>query len=487
MDTILVVDDESDIHYSFTRNYTSLGWKLIFASSGEEALKTIAKDRPAAIVMDVRMAGLSGLDTLKKIRSTDSHLPVIIMTAHGTTQTAIEAMKHGAFDYVSKPFDVERMQSLILSALKASRDMKEKVSYQPLLQSEEYDEGIIGKTQAMQEVYKIIGQVSESDIPVIITGETGTGKELVARAIVQHSKRANHPFLAINCAAIPENLLESELFGYEKGAFTGATERRIGKFEQCHTGTIFLDELGELPISTQAKLLRVLQEGEISRLGSNQNIKINIRVIGATNQDLEKKVKDKSFREDLYYRLNVVRIQLPPLRERLQDVPLLVEYFLKRLQKRNGGKAKHISKEALEKMLNYRWPGNVRQLQNVVERAYVICNTESIGPNHILIQEQSDAGRPNLSEPARNKSPLEHSAPASGELNLDRALEIIFAEAEKNPKLELLPYVERELVKFALAKTQGNHVQAAKLLGITRATLRKRVEKFGIKRELNIS
>jgi len=478
MDTILVVDDEEDIHYSFRRNFNTIGWNLLFASSGEEGLKSIAKNPPSVVVMDVRMAGLSGLETLKKIRETLSHLPVIIMTAHGTTQTAIEAMKYGAYDYLSKPFDVERMQQVILSALKASRDMREKVSYQPLLQKEEYDEGIIGKTPPMQDVYKIIGQVSESDVPVIITGETGTGKELVARAIVQHSKRANKPFLAINCAAIPENLLESELFGYEKGAFTGATDRRIGKFEQCDTGTIFLDELAELPIATQAKLLRVLQGGEFSRLGSNQTIKINVRVIAATNQNLEKKVQEKTFREDLYYRLSVVRIQLPPLRDRLADLPLLIEYFLQRLQKQEGAKQKHISKEALEKLKTYDWPGNVRQLQNIIERAFVICNSETIGTKHIAIEESKESKKEIFKQ-------APELAPSSS--TLEQALEIIFREAEENPKLQLLPHIERELVKYALAKTQGNHVRAAKLLGITRATLRKRVEKFGIKRELNIS
>ncbi len=475
MSTVLVIDDEGDIHYSFQRNFSTVGWNLLFASSGEEGLKVIAKQSPSVVVMDVRMAGMDGLETLKQIRQSYAHLPVIIMTAHGTTQTAIEAMKYGAFDYLIKPFDVERMQQVINQALKASHDMREKVSYQPLLQSEEYDEGIIGKTEAMQKVYKLIGQVSGSDVPVMITGETGTGKELVARAIVQHSLRTNQPFLAINCAAIPENLLESELFGHEKGAFTGATERRIGKFEQCDKGTLFLDEIGEMPMATQAKLLRVLQEGELVRLGSNQTIQVNVRFIAATNQELEKSVAAKTFREDLYYRLNVVRIHLPPLRERTEDIPLLVEYFLKRLSKRKGSPPPSITRDVLDAIAAHRWPGNVRELQNIIERAFVVCKANTITSKD-LFQDAAPSDKPPAPSLA---APSEHP--------LDDALDMLFEEARRDPKLKLLPWCERMLITRALSKTHGNQVQAANMLGITRATLRKRVEKFGIKREFSAS
>jgi len=479
MDNILVIDDEEDIHYSFQRNFAALDWRLSFASSGEEGLKSIGRNLPSVVVMDIRMAGLDGLETLKKIRHSHTHLPVIMMTAHGTTQTAIKAMKHGAFDYLIKPFDVERMQRVISSALKASRDMHEKVSYQPLLQSEEYDQGIIGKAHAMQEVYKLIGQVSGSDVPVTITGETGTGKELVARAIVQHSQRADKPFIAINCAAIHENLLESELFGHERGAFTGATERRIGKFEQSDTGTIFLDEIAEMSLATQAKILRAMQDGEISRLGSNQVFRVNARFIAATNQDLEKCVADKKFREDLYYRLNVVRIRLPTLRDRLEDLPLLVDYFLQRLARHRGGPAQQITRESLKRLAEHRWPGNVRELENTIERASVVCVSNTIGLGHILLEERQAGGTP----PPSADSSSSQTCP----LELEPALETLFREVERDPSLKLLPFAERQLITRALAKTQGNHVQAAKLLGITRATLRKRVEKFGIKRQLNIS
>lgn len=473
MDTILVIDDEEDIHYSFQRNFALLGWNMKFASSGEEGLKMILKEPPSVVVMDVRMGGMSGIETLQKIRKNHTHLPVLIMTAHGTTQTAIEAMKSGAFDYLIKPFEVEKMQQLILSALKASRDMREKVSYQPLLKKEEYDEGIIGKTEAMQQVYKLIGQVSQSDVAVMITGETGTGKELVARAIVQHSSLAHKPFIAINCAAIPENLLESELFGHEPGSFTGATERRIGKFEQCHGGTIFLDEITEMPLSIQAKLLRVLQEGEITRLGSNQSIKVSVRCLAASNQDLEKIVAAKQFRQDLYYRLNVVRIRLPALRDRVDDIPLLVDYFIQRATKRKGSRSNpHITSEALQKLCAHRWLGNVRELQNTIERAVLMCASGNIEAKNLILEDPKNDHR---------------QTKGSHDTGLESAIDTLFHEATKDPRFKLLPYAEHMLIRHALIQTQGNQLKAANMLGITRATLRNRMEKFGITKELKIS
>ncbi len=320
MEKILVVDDDADIRRAFRRNLESDVLKVVEAGSGEEAIRQVAVERPDLIMMDIRMGATNGLDTLHKLRSLDPKLMIIMMTAYGTTQTAIEAMKHGAYDYVLKPLDVPKLKALIEQALQSARAMRQVVSYQPLLSKEDYAEGIIGKSEPMQQVFKLIGQVSQSDATVLVTGESGTGKELVARAIYHHSKRADQPFLAINCAAIPENLLESELFGHERGAFTSAVERRIGKFEQCDGGTIFLDEIGDMPLATQAKVLRVLQNGEFQRVGGNQTLKVDVRVIAATNRDPEKHVAQKKFREDLYYRLNVVRIHLPPLRERRDDI-----------------------------------------------------------------------------------------------------------------------------------------------------------------------
>jgi two-component system nitrogen regulation response regulator GlnG len=473
-EAILIVDDDKDIHYSFKRNFDSLGCPLLFASSGEEALKLVARKAPAIVVMDVRMAGLGGLETLKRLHRSHPCLPVIIMTAYGTTQTAIDAMKDGAFDYVIKPFEVPRMQGLIEAALKASRDMNERVSYQPLLQKEEYDQGIVGKSASMQEVYKRIGQVSSSDVPVMITGETGTGKELVARAIVQHGARAGRPFLAINCAAIPENLLESELFGHEKGAFTGATERRIGKFEQCDTGAIFLDEIGDMPLAVQAKLLRVLQDGEIARVGSSQSMKVNVRFLAATHQDLDEMVRNKTFREDLFYRLNVVRIHLPPLRERMEDLPLLIDYFLTRHVRKSDGPSKRISREALERLQAHPWPGNVRELENLILRAAVLSSSTAIGAQDLVLEEETSC----RSTPAGAKRKTSD--------DLEEALDVLFRKAASDPKFKLIAATERMLVTRALALAKGNHVQAAKLLGITRATLRKRIEKFGIRCEVKV-
>src|SRR2546425_1191572 len=375
MDKLLLIDDEADVQYSFRRIFDSPEIELTAASSGEEGLKLIAKVKPDLVIMDVRMGGMTGLETLRRIRETNAKLPVIMMTAYGTTQTAIEAMKLGAYDYLLKPFDVPKLKQIIAAALKAARDMKEVVSYQPLLESEDYDLGIVGRSEGMQQVFKLIGQLAASDATALITGESGTGKELVARAIYSHSERSEKPFLAINCAAIPENLLESELFGHEKGAFTGAAAQRIGKFEQCNHGTIFLDEIGDMTAATQTKILRVLQSGTFERVGGNQPIQVEVRVIAATNKPLEEAVADREFREDLFYRLNVVRVQIPPLRERKKDIPLLVNYFLRKFSAKTP---KSIAAEALSLLEQYHWPGNVRELENVIRRALVVAKGEAI-------------------------------------------------------------------------------------------------------------
>src|SRR4051794_39388830 len=378
MDKSLLIDDEADVQYSFRRIFDSPEIEIATASSGEEGLKLIPKFKPDLVMMDVRMTGLSGLETLRRLRQTDAKLPVIIMTAYGTTQTAIEAMKLGAYDYVLKPFDVPKLKSLVFNALEAARAMKKVVSYQPLLESEDYDIGIVGRTDGMQNVFKLIGQLAMSDATALITGESGTGKELIARAIYGHSKRNEKPFLAINCAAIPENLLESELFGHERGAFTGATNQRIGKFEQCNGGTLFLDEIGDMTPATQTKILRVLQSGTFERVGGNQPIKVDVRVIAASNKPLEQAVAARQFREDLFYRLNVVRIHIPPLRERREDIRLLVNYFLTKFAKDQAGAPRSIAPGVLKALEKFHWPGNVRELENIVQRALVMSKGEAI-------------------------------------------------------------------------------------------------------------
>src|SRR3954468_15590546 len=487
MDKLLLIDDEADVQYSFRRIFDSPLVEIATANSGEEALKTIPKFKPDLVLMDVRMGGMTGLETLRRIRQIDGRLPVIMMTAYGTTQTAIEAMKLGAYDYLLKPFDVPKLKQIVLSALKAARDMKEVVSYEPLLETEDYDLGIIGRTEPMQQVFKLIGQLSASNATALITGESGTGKELVARAIYHHSQRADKPFLAINCAAIPENLLESELFGHEKGAFTGASGQRIGKFEQCNNGTIFLDEIGDMTLATQTKILRVLQNGTFERVGGNTAIKVDVRVIAATNKPLEEAVAKKEFREDLFYRLNVVRVAIPPLRDRRGDIRLLVNYFLKKFARAQNQRPKSISNDALATLDHYGWPGNVRELENIVQRALVVAQGDAILSSNLPRDLFGPAASGKAAPPAEGSVPgTDVAPPLAGSQDLPSLARALFQWARKESKLKLIPAVERELIIHALVETHGNQVQAAKLLGITRATLRKRVDKFQIKQELAI-
>jgi nitrogen regulation protein NR(I) len=466
MDTILVADDEADIRRAFQRILESSERRVVEAADGAETIRMVAQERPDLVVMDIRMGTTNGLDTLKKLRELDPKIMVIMMTAYGTTQTAIEAMKLGAYDYILKPFEAPKLKEMIDAALKAARDMKQVVSYKPLLNKEDYAEEIIGRSEPMQKVFKIIGQVSQSDATVFITGESGTGKELVARAIYHHSQRSNRPFMAINCAAIPENLLESELFGHERGAFTGAAEKRIGKFEQCDTGTIFLDEIGDMPLPTQTKILRVLHDGEFQRVGGNQTIRVDVRVIAATNRDPEELVREKKFREDLFYRLHVVRIEMPSLRDRRGDIPLLVDYFLRRKS------TKAMSDAAMDLLKSHPWPGNVRELENAVERAAVLARGATI-----MVEDLAN----DIREPRATTI-----APGEVDGTIDEAVAKLMAYARKDPKLGLIAVMERELIARALKETAGNQVKAAKLLGITRATLRKRIEKFGIERRLEV-
>jgi len=481
MSKLLLIDDEADVQYSFQRIFDSPDIELTTASSGEEGLRLISKLKPDLVLMDVRMGGISGLETLRRVRQMDSKLLVILMTAYGTTQTAIEAMKLGAYDYLLKPFDVPKLKELVTNALKAARDMKQVVSYEPLLESEDYELGIVGRSQAMQQVFKLIGQLAASDATALITGESGTGKELVARAIYHHSTRNGQPFLAVNCAAIPEQLLESELFGHERGSFTGATTQRVGKFEQCNHGTLFLDEIGDMTPATQTKVLRVLQSGTFERVGGNQPITVDVRIIAATNKPLERAVATRQFREDLFYRLNVVRVQIPPLRERRDDIPLLVNYFLQKFAREQKTSPKSVASGVGRALEKYHWPGNVRELENVIRRALVMAKGDAILPGD-LPPEVTGQGVPAGGTTAS-------SAAVQGEGNASEIVLLarqLFQWARRDPSLKIIPSVERELVIQALKEAGGNQVHAAKLLGITRATLRKRVEKFGIQRELEI-
>jgi len=384
-------------------------------------------------------------------------------------------MKYGAFDYILKPFPIPQMKELVQKAITLRKLMKEGVSYASEPDQQKEEEQIIGSSPKMQEIYKVIGQVAPSDVTVLLRGESGTGKELMARAIYQHSLRSNQLFLPINCAAIPDTLLESELFGHEKGAFTGASSRRIGKLEQCQGGTIFLDEIGDMSLSTQAKLLRILQEKSFERLGGRETIRVDIRFIVATNKDLEEAISKGEFREDLYYRLNVVSIKIPPLRERKEDIPALVSYFLRKFNRELKKRVVGITPGAMEKISFYGWPGNVRQLENVLKRAMLLCQGEWILDDQLLleVEERRESGE------VRDRRTFEN------------LVDSLFAELTGDPLaqegLDMVSAIEKGLIIRALQKTNGNQVQAASLLGINRSTLRGRMDRYHIKKEILVS
>jgi nitrogen regulation protein NR(I) len=490
--SVLIIDDETDVHYSFRRLLEKEPLEILSAESGDEGIRLARKSPPDLVVMDIRMGRQSGLDTLKELRQMNPKQVVIMMTAYGTSQTAIEAMKRGAYDYILKPFDIPQLKNLMFEALSAARAMKQIVAFPTKLNAEESGQTIVGNSPAMQQVYKLVGQVAPTSTTILITGESGTGKELVARAIFQNGSRVNKPFIAINCAAIPENLLESELFGHEKGAFTGALAQRIGKFEQCDGGTLFLDEIGDMPMTTQTKILRVVQEGEFSRVGHNQSIKTDVRIIAATNKDLWHAVQRKEFREDLFYRLNVVRLNLPPLRDRTTDVPLLVAYFINKFRLKQPSGPSQIAEEALAAIQLYAWPGNVRELENCIQRAMVLASGNTITlsnlPEEIARGTHAAAAAPVEASHAASPvaAPIAEAGAPPGKTEFAQAVEALFNFARTDKHFKLLPAAERELIVRALAETSGNQVQAAKLLGVTRATLRKRIDKFGIQKRMAI-
>src|SRR5512136_1643950 len=394
MERILIVDDDQSMRYSLNRMLEGQGLQLSLAKNGIEALERFAQDQPDLVVMDIKMPGRSGLEVLREIKERDPKALVILMTAFGTTETAIEAMKYGAFDYILKPFDIPQMRGLVERALEVSRMMKKIVSLPDREKAEAAEETLVGSSAAMQQTYKMIGQVAPTEVTVLLRGESGTGKEMVARAIYHHSRRGDKPFLPVNCAAIPETLLESELFGHEKGSFTGALTRRIGKFEQCHGGTLFLDEIGDMTPATQAKILRVLQDKQFERLGGSERITVDVRLIVATNKDLEKAIREGTFRQDLYYRLKVVTLQLPPLRDRKEDIAELVRYFLQRFRADINREVGDISPRALEKLMRYHWPGNVRELENAVKRALVIAKGHTLLAEDFLLEGADDGMGP---------------------------------------------------------------------------------------------
>ena len=459
---VLLIDDEKNMHYSFKRLFSNENIEFTSCYDGEEGLKAVTQGRWDLVITDVKMPLMDGLTLLQKAKSENPKVLFIVITAHGTTDTAIEAMKFGAYDYILKPFDNEKLKELVLRAVQESRNMRDVVEVSPVSEEISYDKDvIIGNSPQMQEIYKIIGQVANKEVTVLITGESGTGKELIARAVYSHSLRKDKIFSVVNCAAIPENLLESELFGHEKGAYTGAINLHIGKFEKTEGGTLFLDEIGEMSPKLQAKLLRVLQSGDFERIGGKDVIKSDVRIIAATNKQLQKEVELGNFREDLYYRLNVVNIHLPPLRERKNDVPILIDYFIKRFSQKYSKKINGMGDLAREKLLKYNFPGNIRELQNIINRAIVVSTSDILTEKEITFLAPKD-------------SPVPFSQ------NIDELIERLFQEIIQLPdsqKEGVFPIIEKMLINKALIATKNNQVRAAKLLGISRNTLRNRIEK----------
>lgn len=447
MNKILIIDDEEHLCWALEKGLRQEGYQVITATRGKDGLELIQNETPSLVILDLKMPEIDGLEVLVKAKDMIPKLPVIMITAHGSIDTAIEAMKLGAVDYITKPFDLDELKIIVKQALMVSR-LREEVVF---LRSElNRNHGrILGNSPAIQEINSLVERVADSNATVLITGESGTGKEVTALSIHNHSYRRDKSYVPINCAALPETLLESELFGHEKGAFTGAVVRKIGRFEMADKGTLFLDEVTEMPLSMQVKLLRVIQERQFERVGGTESIKIDVRIIAATNRDPMDCIKAGTFREDLFYRLNVLPIHIPPLRLRTEDIPLLVMHFL---QKFNPSQDQMISPEAIGLLMNYEWPGNVRELQNVIERSVILSRGNDIKINHLPKEIQKIENRKNLTDQG-----LILNFPDEG---------ISFDE------------VERALILKALEKSSGNQTKAAHLLGLTRSALLYRAQKY---------
>jgi DNA-binding NtrC family response regulator len=443
---ILIVEDEDKLRRILELQLIDSGFDVVKAASAEEALPLI--DRTDLVLSDFKLPGMSGLEMLQLIKRQNTQIPVIVMTAFGTIENAVEAMKAGASDFLLKPFDLEHLTAVVNKALEIRNLREENRALREELGRKYQWDNIVGRSPAMQQIFASIMRVAPTRATVLLAGESGVGKDLIARAIHFHSPRKDRPFVKINCTALPENLMESELFGYEKGAFTGATTSKPGKFEQADTGTVMLDEIGDVPANIQVKLLRVLQEREFERLGSNKTLHIDVRVIAATNRDLRVALEEGTFREDLYYRLNVVPLEIPPLRERKEDIPYLAEHFVEKLAPEMGNQVTGITHAAMDKLMQYSWPGNVRELENVIERSLVMASGDKLDANDIRLD--------------MNLRPRQ----SNGDLTLPEGMS--------------LDTYEQELIRDALKRANGNKSQAARLLGLTRNALRYRLTQMGI-------
>ena len=461
---VLLIEDDPGIVVSLRRVLAEEGHEVLVETRGDTGL-TRARDQPWDVVItDMRLPGRGGLELIRELHAAKPRLPIILITGHGTTETAIEATKLGAYDYMLKPLEVPEFIELVGKAITSSRLMTEPVEVGAPGAARD---ALVGNGRVMQSIYKEIGRVASKPVNVLIRGETGTGKELIARALYQHSDRAKAPFIAINCAAIPETLLESELFGHERGAFTGAENRRIGRFEQAHHGTIFLDEIGDMTPGTQIKLMRVLQERCFQRLGGKETLPVDVRVLAATNRDLEAAIQHKQFREDLYYRLSVVVIQLPPLRQRKEDVPELVKYFLRKYAAELGVADPSIHAEAVDFLQAENWPGNVRELENVIRKVLLLSQGYTINLDHVCAAL------------ARSAPPID-----AGHLSLREHVDELLAAAQRgeitDTHAQLLTAAEREIFSRAIDLAHGNQAKAARWLGVSRLTMREKLHQFGI-------
>jgi nitrogen regulation protein NR(I) len=483
MPTLLIVDDEPSILLAFRKAFREPAVTVVTAETAAQGLELARTRQPDVIVLDVHLPDTSGLEMLGKLHAIDARSPVIFITGRSTTETAIEAMKLGAYEYLLKPLELSTLRQVVERALDISRRMRVPAVVAGDATVDERADAIVGTCPAMQEVYKAVGRVAAQDVTVLITGESGTGKELVARAIYQHSRRADRPFLAINCAAIAETLLESELFGHEKGAFTGADRRRIGKFEQCNGGTLFLDEVGDMTPAMQSKLLRVLQDQTFERMGGNETIRTDVRVLAATNANLEEAVTRGRFRRDLYYRLSVFTIHLPALRARGRDLDLLAQHYLRRFARELGKDVCGVAPEVLEVLRCHSWPGNVRELQSVLKQSLLKATGPVLLPDFLppaltgLPRSTERSGEPE--DPALTGG--QHDAGLEQFINgrLQAGTEDLYAES--------LRRMERQLLTHVLRHTAGNQLQAARLLGITRGSLRTKVRELGIRIDRTVS
>jgi len=466
MQTLLVIDDEPSIRYSIQEVLESEELRVLSAEDASEGVAVVADDSPDVVLLDIRLGIRSGLDLFEELRQIDPKILVIFITGQGSSDTAIEAMKLGAFDYLVKPLDLDQLKRVVEQALKISQLMHVPATVDAPQQAADASDRLIGSGPAMQSICKQIGRIAPQNVNVLVLGESGTGKELVARAIYHHSRRNQGAFLAINCAAIPESLLESELFGHEKGAFTGAEHSRIGKFEQCNNGTIFLDEVGDMPLATQSKILRLLQDGQFQRVGGNETLTVDVRIVAATHQNLESMIQGGRFRNDLYYRLRGVTLDLPSLRDRIEDLPELAHYFLFRFNRQLGTMVQSISAEVLELFEAYTWPGNIRELQSVIREALIA----STGPT-LLPEFLPAVIRQNGVEDQSQTIPTTTGEEASWE-SIELLVQNAIAAGDRDIYRRALQLFDAMILNEVMRKTEGNQSVAAEILGISRPTLR---------------